>query len=235
MEWLEKDQNLLNKGSTKSAVQSKKPGNNNGKQSQNQKDPSTREKSIRENSNQRLPIHKWKIRYDGADNGRRLNEFLREIEFSARSEGEGYSDNELYNSAYLLLVGKARAWFMEVNSQNDLSTWDNLVSELKRESLPPDLDYQYERQAHLRKQGTRERFQDYYLDMTRIFRNMSVPLDEPKKFQILFRNLRFEYKSAMLAANISTISKMREFGKNFDAINWKWFARNEKERRGESL
>lgn len=182
---------------------------------------------VRDSAGQRLPIHKWKIRYDGSDGGRHLIEFLREIEFNSRSEG--FTKQELYNAAYHLLVGKARSWFMEVNAQNELRTWGNLVSELKREFLPPDIDYQYERQAHLRKQGARERFQDYYLEMTRIFRNMTTPLDDTKKFQILFRNLRSEYKSAMLAANITTIPKMREFGKSFDSINWQWFIRSDRE------
>lgn len=183
--------------------------------------------TARDSGSNRLPIHKWKIRYDGSDSGRHLMEFLREIEFNARSEG--FTKRELYNAAYHLFGGKARSWFMEVNAQNELGTWDNLVCELKREFLPPDIDYQYERQAHLRKQGARERFQDYYLEMTRIFRNMTVSLDETKKFQILFRNLRSEYKSAMLAANITTIPKMREFGKSFDSINWQWFTRTDRD------
>lgn len=228
MDWLVQDQNLLqgvprsderNSQSPRNVVLTRQPTNAGV--------TSSRGNPVQDCSGNRLAIHKWKIHYDGADNGRRLIEFLREVEFTARSEG--FSKQELYNSAYHLLIGKARSWYMEVNAQNELLTWDNLVSELKREFLPPDIDYQHERQAHLRKQGTRERFQDYYLEMTRIFRNMTVPLDEAKKFQILFRNLRSEYKSAMLAANINTIARMREFGKNFDSINWQWYTRSEKD------
>ncbi|XP_055584826.1 uncharacterized protein LOC129737691 [Uranotaenia lowii] len=164
-----------------------------------------------------LPIHKWTLRYDGMDNGRKLNEFLKEVEFNARSEG--YSKAELFASAHYLFTRKARSWFMEVNENNELRTWENLVRELKNEFLPVDIDFQYERMLHARRQGTRETFQDYYLDMVRIFRSMSYQWDDGRKFDALFRNTRDDCKIAMLAANIDTIPKMREFGKKFDAIN----------------
>uniref|UniRef100_A0A8D8D7T4 (northern house mosquito) hypothetical protein n=2 Tax=Culex pipiens TaxID=7175 RepID=A0A8D8D7T4_CULPI len=153
--------------------------------------------------NKRLPVHKWAIHYDGMDNGRKLNEFLKEVEFNARSEH--FSEDELFLSAHHLFTHKARAWFMEVNGNNELGSWRRLVEELKAEFLPVDVDYVYERQASNRKQGAREKFQDFYLDMVRIFRNMSSPWDDKRKFEVLFRNTREECQIAMLAANISDI------------------------------
>ncbi|XP_058840771.1 uncharacterized protein LOC131696235 [Topomyia yanbarensis] len=163
-------------------------------------------------NNNRLPVHKWTTRYDGMDNGRKLNEFLKEVEFNARSEG--FTEAELLVSAHHLFTQKARSWYMEVNGSNEIGTWKELVQELKSEFLPVDIDYVYERQANNRKQGAREKFQDYYLDMVRIFRGMSVPWDEKRKFDVLFRNTRGECRTAMLAANISNIAKMKEFGKS---------------------
>ncbi|XP_039448864.2 uncharacterized protein LOC120427973 [Culex pipiens pallens] len=161
------------------------------------------------------------------DNGRKLNEFLKEVEFNARSEH--FSEDELFLSAHHLFTHKARAWFMEVNGNNELGSWRKLVEELKAEFLPVDMDYVYERQASNRKQGAREKFQDFYLDMVRIFRNMSSPWDDKRKFEVLFRNTREECQIAMLAANISDIPKMKEFCKKFDAINGNMF-RQRKER-----
>ncbi|EDS42857.1 conserved hypothetical protein [Culex quinquefasciatus] len=182
--------------------------------------------------NKRLPVHKWAIHYDGMDNGRKLNEFLKEVEFNARSEH--FSEDELFLSAHHLFTHKARAWFMEVNGNNELGSWRRLVEELKAEFLPVDMDYVYERQASNRKQGAREKFQDFYLDMVRIFRNMSSPWDDKRKFEVLFRNTREECQIAMLAANISDIPKMKEFCKKFDAINGNMF-RQKKERFSSNL
>lgn len=181
-------------------------------------------REARPNSN-RFPVYKWSVRYDGLDNGRRLNEFLKEVEFNARSEE--FSDEELFLSAHHLFVRKARSWFMEVNGNNELGSWENLVSELKNEFLPIDIDYQYENLANARKQGPREKFQDYYLDMVRIFRGMSRPWDEARKFDVLFRNTREDCRTAMLAANVMSIPKMKEFGKRFDAINWQMYRRRD--------
>lgn len=219
LDWLVKDQNLI-EPNLKNSDQQDKPDppkptkNNNPEQEKN-------------SFGKRFPIHKWKIRYDGSDQGRQLNEFLKEVEFNARSEG--FTKQELYNSAYHLFQGKARSWYMEINSNDELETWENLVEELKQEFLPPDLDFYYERQAHMRKQRLNERFQDYFLDMTRLFRNLTCPIDETKKFNMIFRNLRTEYKSAMLAAKIKTIPAMKSFGKNFDSINWQWYAKTDKD------
>lgn len=119
----------------------------------------------------RLPVHKWSARYEGMDNGRKQNEFLKEVHFYARLEG--FTEAELFVTAHHLFVCKARSWFMEVNGNNELGSWENLVREINSKFLPVDIDYQYVRLANARKQSPWEKFQDYYLDMVRIFRSMS--------------------------------------------------------------
>lgn len=194
-------------------------------QSSHQEIQRVREIDVDRPKTSRLPVHKWSVRYDGMDNGRRLNEFLKEVEFNARSEG--FSEAELFVSAHHLFTRKARSWFMEVNGNNELHTWGNLVRELKSEFLPVDIDFQYERLANARRQGPREKFQDYYLDMVRIFRSMSRQWDDDRKFNVLFRNTRADCRTAMLAANVNSIPRMREFGKKFDSINWQFYVRKE--------
>ncbi|XP_039437172.1 uncharacterized protein LOC120418762 [Culex pipiens pallens] len=197
---------------------------NNKEKPKSKPEQSSVNEKLKDNRN-RLPVHKWTVRYDGMDNGRRLNEFLKEVEFNARSEG--FSEAELFQCAHHLFTHKARSWFMEVNGNNELGTWRRMVKELKNEFLPIDIDYVYERQVYNRKQGAREKFHDFYLDMARIFRNMSQPWDEKRKFDSLFRNTREDCQIAMLAANIQDITAMKEFGKRFDSINWQLYKRKE--------
>lgn len=64
--------------------------------------------------------------------------------------------------------------------------------------------------------------------MVRIFRGMSNPWDDRRKFDVLFRNTREDVRIAMLAANVTDVAKMKEFGKKFDAINWQLYQRNER-------
>lgn len=194
-----------------------------GKSGDNKKKTEGQTENRTMNSGNRFPIHKWSVKYDGVDNGRRLNEFLKEVEFNARSEG--FSEAELLQGAHHLFTQKARSWYMEVSCE--IGSWKELVSELKKEFLPVDIDYIYERQANNRKQGPREKFQDFYLDMVRIFRNLSTPWDEKRKFDVLFRNTREDCRIAMLAANVSSIPKMRDFGKRFDSINWQTYQKKE--------
>lgn len=111
--------------------------------------PKSSERAWSKVNSNRLPVHKWTIRYDGMDNGKRLNEFVKEVESNARSEG--FSEDELFQSAHHLFTNKARAWFMEVNGDYELGSWKVLVRELKNEFLPIDIDYVYERQAYNRK------------------------------------------------------------------------------------
>lgn len=164
------------------------------------------------------PVSEWNIRYDGKDNGQGLMRFIRETEFLARSEN--ISKRELYRSAIYLFQGPAKIWFMAGVENEEFESWDELVREMKKEFLSPDHDHVSEIRAISRKQGSKEKFQDYLQEMQKIFNSLTKPITEGKKFEIVFRNMRSDYKGHAVASNIDNLADLKQFGRKLDATFW---------------
>lgn len=169
-------------------------------------------------SRQPRPVADWKLRYDGRDEGKRLNKFIAEVEFMA--EAENISKRTLFKEAIHLFSGDVRTWYMEGKRNGDFRNWRELVIELKQEYQPPDLDFHYEQQAAERRQRRSEKFTDYYNAVKEIFDYMSVPPTEQRKFEIVFRNLRSDYKNALVVKNIRTLRSLQVWGRKLDSANW---------------
>lgn len=168
------------------------------------------------------PVSEWNIRYDGKDSGQNLMKFIKEVEFYAKSEN--VSKRELFRSAIYLFKDQAKSWFMSGVENEDFTNWNELKSELKREFLSPDHDHVTEIKAISRKQGPKERFSDYYMEMQNIFNSLTKPISEGKKFEIINRNLRSDYKGHAVASNIDNLADLKRFGRQLDATFWYKYA-----------
>ncbi|XP_062708906.1 uncharacterized protein LOC134288341 [Aedes albopictus] len=168
----------------------------------------------------------WKLRYDGKDDGKKLNKFIEEVEFMA--EAEGLSKRMLFSEAIHLFAGDARTWYMDGKRNRDFCNWGELVAELKLEFQPPDMDFHYEQQAAQRRQRRAEKFQDYYNAVVEIFRYMAVPPSEERQFDIVFRNLRSDYKNVLVVKGVRTLKALRQWGRKLDAVNmWMYRGRDQ--------
>ncbi|XP_062705794.1 uncharacterized protein LOC134287619 [Aedes albopictus] len=170
------------------------------------------------------PISEWNIKYDGRDNGQNLMKFIKEIEFYAKSEN--VSRRELFRSAIYFFKDQAKSWFMSGVENEDFGDWDELITELKREFLSPDHDHVNEIKAISRKQGPKERFSDYLSELQKIFNSLTKPISEGKKFEIVMRNLRSDYKGHAVASNINNLADLKRFGRQLDATYWYKYAPN---------
>lgn len=164
------------------------------------------------------PVSDWRLKYDGADNGQNLMKFLKEVEFYAKSED--MSPKDLFRSAIHLFNGAAKTWFMTGFENEDFMSWEELKEELKREFLSPDHDHTSEIRAIARKQGPRETFQDYFIELQKIFNSLTKPMTERRKFEIVFRNMRADYKGHVVSSEIDNLADLKKFGRRLDATYW---------------
>lgn len=172
----------------------------------------------------RVSVADWRLRYDGRDNGRKLIEFLKEVKM--RCVAEEVNQKELFRSAIHLFSGRAKDWLIDGIENGDFHRWKSLEKKLKREFLPPDIDYQLEMQASSRKQARGEKFVDFYHDIQKTFQSMESQLSSKRKFQIVWRNMRHEYKNALTGAKIDkNLAKLKEYGRLVDENNWYLFQR----------
>lgn len=187
--------------------------------SRSQSPPSRRRsRHVRSSVKRSRPVSDWNLRYDGRDGGQGLMRFIKEVEFYAKSEN--VSEKELFRSAIHLFAGAAKIWFMSGVENGDFSSWKELVTEMKREFLSPDHDHVSEFRAIERKQKHKEKFQDFFFDMQKLFNSLTKPISERKKFEIVFRNLRADYKGYVVAANIDNLADLKPFGRKLDATFW---------------
>ncbi|XP_062714484.1 uncharacterized protein LOC134291138 [Aedes albopictus] len=172
----------------------------------------------RESKPRNRPVSDWRLKYDGADNGQNLMKFLKEVEFYAKSED--MSPKDLFRSAIHLFSGAAKTWFMTGFENEDFTSWEELKEELKREFLSPDHDHTSEIRAIARKQGPRETFQDYFIELQKIFNSLTKPMTERRKFEIVFRNMRADYKGHVVSSEIDNLADLKKFGRRLDATYW---------------
>lgn len=85
-----------------------------------------------------------------------------------------------FGPRFICFLGAAKTRFMTGVENDDFTSWDQYKIELKREFLSPDHDHTCEIHAVARKQGPRERFQDYFLDMQTLFKALTKPFTERK-------------------------------------------------------
>lgn len=173
----------------------------------------------------RLAVADWKIRYDGKDNGRKLVEFLKEVKM--RSGAEKVDQKELFRSAIHLFSGRAKDWLIEGLENKEFHNWRGLKRALKREFLPPDIDYQLEVQAAARKQQRGEKFSDYYHDIQKMFQSMQTQLSSKRKLEIVWRNMRHDYKNALTSAKIRKLTVLKKYGMLIDENNCYLFQKNQ--------
>lgn len=171
-----------------------------------------------------LPVSQWKLeKYAGSDQGLKLNEFLHLVSQLALSEN--VSESELFDSAFHLFTGPALNWYMSMRSTGRLVNWPHLVFELRKAFVHPELDSLVRARIYQRRQARNETFQDFYYDMDSMFRSMSSPMNEWERVDVLRRNMRSDYKKALLWKPVANLSELLEAGHLIDASNFSLFAK----------
>lgn len=92
-----------------------------------------------QNNMKYVPVHQWKIAFRGDGYGLHLYDFLAQIAMFQRSEN--VSNEDMMFSIVYLLSDRAKLWYLSIII-GSLNSWEELVTELKKEFLPPNYDYQ---------------------------------------------------------------------------------------------
>lgn len=171
-----------------------------------------------------LPVSKWKLeKYAGTDQGLKLNEFLYLVSQLALSEH--VSEAELFDAAFHLFTGPALNWYMSNRSAGRLLNWAHLVQELRRTFAHPELDSLVRARIYQRRQQRSETFQDFFYDMDSMFRSMMNPMSDLERLDVLRRNMRTDYKKALLWKPVTSLAELLDAGHQIDASNFSLFAK----------
>lgn len=151
----------------------------------------------------------------------KLNEFLALV--NQLSLSERVSTEELFDSAFHLFTGPAASWYMSMRSSGRFLNWNHLVHELRKTFVHPELDTLIRSRIYQRRQQRNETFREYYFEMDKMFRSMISPMNDHEQLDVLRRNLRADYKKALLWKPVCDIHQFIEAGHLIDASNFSMY------------
>lgn len=161
-----------------------------------------------------VPVSKWNLtRFDGENGNLSLSAFLENVEELRISRN--VSANLLFRSASDLFTGKALIWFRSVRSR--ISSWPELVVELKRQFLPPNFNEKLLEEIKARTQGANESMGIYIATITNMFGRLSVSVPEATRIKILLRNIHPFYQSQLGLVDFDSVDQLLEFGRKLEA------------------
>lgn len=152
----------------------------------------------------RTPINKWQIRFSGEPRGMSVEEFVKRVEVLARNNQ--ISDTELLNKANFLFKPESPAEIWYYTFSNKFTSWAVLKYHLRLRFEVPNKDKVLERQIRDRKQLPNETFVAYLGEIERLCQQMSKPIDEKVKLDIMFENMKDWYRPHLAFLNTTQLT-----------------------------
>lgn len=162
----------------------------------------------------RVALYKWKVNFSGEHGGQSLNSFLERI--LELAEARGVSKTQLFHSVLDLLSGRALIWYRANKSR--LSSWADLVCEMRKEFLPSDYDDKLTDEIKRRTQGKDETIGTYIAVMQSLFSRLTTQMTEEQKLKILKKNVTPFYQTQLGLTEVKDIAGLVEVGKKLEAI-----------------
>lgn len=160
-----------------------------------------------------VSVAKWNIVKFSGDNSRcSLSSFLETLDDLCVSRN--VTKEQLFLSASDLFVDKALVWFRSVRST--ISTWSQLVDELRTQFLPPNYNEKLFDEIKHRTQGPTENMGMYLAIMDNMFKRLTVPLNEDARLRILLRNISPFYQSQLGLTEITSIARLLHIGRQLE-------------------
>lgn len=152
----------------------------------------------------KIPINKWQIKFSGDPKGMSVEEFVKRVEVLAKNNQ--VSDAELLSKANFLFRPESPAEIWYYTFSNKFTSWQILKYHLRLRFEVPNKDKVLERQIRDRKQQSNETFVAYLGEIERLCQQMSRPMDEKTKLDVLFENMKDWYRPHLAFLNISQLT-----------------------------
>lgn len=154
-----------------------------------------------------IPVYKWNISFDGSGS---VTSFIEEVEQLA--ESRHVSRMQLFQSAYELLRGDARDWYLPRKS--NFETWEDFKRGLRDDFLPLNYEENLLEEIKRRTQGLDERFMLYITRMQNLFKKLTVKKPtEKEQIEIIRKRMLPHFQTALTFEETLTIEDLLTKGK----------------------
>lgn len=158
------------------------------------------------------PMWKWGIRFRGDGVGLSFNDFVSQVEMKAA--GQNMHPDEIMFEFCELLDGPAKTWYRAFFRR--YHNWNELRDGMRNQFLPPDYDFRLKRQIEDRLQGPNENFGMFRANMEMLFSDLSNPISEREKLDILLRNMDEYYLDKVADRGIVNVDELEKFCRNLE-------------------
>lgn len=162
-----------------------------------------------------VPVYKWGVKFSGVS-GESINGFLERVE--ELREARGCPVTTLYSSAVDLFEGKALIWLRA--NKPTISNWNELVSRLKEEFLPPGYQDRLMEEIRHRTQGSNESIGMFVSVMLGLFRRLSEPVSAEQQLATIQKNLAPFYSTQLALVEITSITHLVSVGRKLEATRF---------------
>lgn len=160
---------------------------------------------------------KWNLSFSGINAHESVISFLEKVESFRISRG--VSKDELLTCAGDLFKAKAWTWY-NVNKAN-FTTWDDLVSKLKKDFLPYHYHEDLLEEINRRTQGHDEKVSQYICDMLALFNRLPEKPEDKVIINKIRRNLLPKYISHLALFDFDTIDELTEYCRRIEeSLSW---------------
>lgn len=152
-------------------------------------------------------IHKWALRFSGAPNSLKIDDFIFRVERQARLHG--VSEGALTIGVGDLLTDGAAHWFWTFQRKYEDATWNELRQAFIRRYAPRrESDYDIRARIESRKQKSGESFGDFAQDLEAIAVRLTRRMQEDELVEVLRRNMLMYLRKALWRTSTDTVEDL---------------------------
>lgn len=153
-------------------------------------------------------VRKWGLKFDGVEGVVGFIERLIELKTAYK-----FSEDNLLIAIPELLKGKALLWYR--NNKDEWHNWGDFISDLRKSFLPPDYTAILEDDIRKRTQGQDESIMDFVISLRTEMRRHGG-MTPRRQLEMIYKNLRPEYKTYIRRRDFSSLSELLEIGTEYE-------------------
>lgn len=159
----------------------------------------------------KLPIHKWNLKFHGLNDKQDAFEFLRVVKSKARSYNT--SHDELFASASEFFIGEASKWYFSQQFDDWIDLEERLIADFMQVNYFDDLIDTIRQ----RKQSSNESVIQFITIFEDNCSRLRVPLPTKEKISILKRNVLQRYQSYIALTQFNSVNELKHALKLLEA------------------
>lgn len=158
-------------------------------------------------------MEKWHLSFSGDSRQRSLEDFLHKVRRLARMDH--IAEDILLQRIHTILRGEAYDWYLCYSEE--FANWEDFEERIRYMYGNPNRDQGNRQKIYERKQQRSETFLTFKMEVERLNKLLSNPLDPGRLFEIIWDNMRPHYRSRLACRTVRELGMLEYYAYRIDA------------------